>query len=396
MSAQLSVTIDLEALAANWHLLSECLGSATCGAVVKANAYGLGMAPVAAKLFAEGCTTFFVAHLKEGIELREQLSVVSKSNRSPGTCDDSAPVIYVLQGCEHACEQAFIQHNLRPVIISLPMLLRWQRCEYTHKWPCAVKLNTGMNRLGLEYAEYVESLDAHRGWWQRSPIMLMSHLACADEPSHPLNLQQQRLFSQCFARLKALNPSALSSLANSGGIFLGADYHFDIARPGAALYGLHPVPGSPSPIRPVVHWRLPVLQVRQAKKGEYVGYGAQTQLVRDSLLAVVAGGYADGIARAAFPNIIASINHVIVPLAGRVSMDSLVFDVTEAGEVGEGSEITILSNNITADQQGAACDTIGYEVLTRMGDRVQRRYKGLVNLEAKEQVDLEVGVLDGH
>lgn len=370
MSVQLSVTIDLNALAANWSVLSERLAATTCAAVVKANAYGLGIAPVALKLATQGCTVFFVAHLNEGIELRALLKTIS---------DITPPIIYVLQGCEAGCEPLFIEHDLRPVIISLPMLLRWQACAHGDHWPCAVKVNTGMNRLGLAYNEYVDSLALHVKWWRQVPVVLMSHLACADDPSHQLNHQQQVLFSQCVAQLKRLNPRALASLANSGGVFLGADYHFDIARPGAALYGLNPVPGQRNKMQPVVHWGLPVLQVRHALKGEYVGYGAQTQLVRNSVLAVAAGGYADGILRAAFPNIIASIHGVAVPLMGRVSMDSLVFDVTDAGAVAEGDEITILNQHITADQQGAACHTLGYEVLTSIGDRVCRRYKGAVS-----------------
>ncbi|WP_054112770.1 alanine racemase [Marinagarivorans algicola] len=370
MSAQLSVTIDLNALAANWRVLSERLGTTTCGAVVKANAYGLGIAPVALKLVAQGCTVFFVAHLNEGIELRTLLKAVN---------DIPPPIIYVLQGCEAGCEWLFVEHNLRPVIISLPMLLRWQGSVHGDHWPCAVKVNTGMNRLGLAYQEYADSLVRHAQWWRQVPVMLMSHLACADDPCHKLNLRQQMLFEQCVTSLKHLNPSALASFANSGGIFLGSDYHFDIARPGAALYGLNPVPGQRNRMQPVVHWGLPVLQVRHASKGEYVGYGAQTQLARDSVLAVAAGGYADGILRAAFPNIIASICGITVPLMGRVSMDSLVFDVTEVDAVAEGDEITILNQQITADLQGAAYHTVGYEVLTSMGDRVCRRYKGAVN-----------------
>lgn len=378
MSAQLSVIIDLQALAENWHLLRRRLGSTKCGAVVKANAYGLGMAAVATKLAEEGCDTFFVAHLKEGVELRELMSAIDGI---------TPPVIYVLQGCEVDCEHAFIAHNLRPVIISLPMLRRWQCSAQGNSWPCAVKINTGMNRLGLGYVEYIESLHRDESWWQRAPVVLMSHLACADEPGHALNDKQRLLFEVCLGKLKQVNPHALASFANSGGIFLGEDYHFDIARPGAALYGLGPEPGQVSPLQPVVHWALPVLQVRSAKKGEFVGYGAQTRLSRDSLLAVTAGGYADGILRAAFPNILASVNGHTVPLVGRVSMDSLVFDVTEAGTVAEGAEIAILNQRITADQQGAACDTIGYELLTSMGDRVHRQYRGAANSGREEVAD---------
>jgi alanine racemase len=367
----LSVTIDLEALAGNWQFLQRRVGlHRECGAVVKANAYGLGMIEVATKLAQAGCRSFFVANVDEGIALRSVL-------------DESLAAIYVLQGVHGGAENECMEFGLRPVLISLEMIRRWETFIATNHatdkhQPCAVKINTGMNRLGISDAELKLSLAESPTFWRRDVAMLMSHLACADQPEDPLNNLQRHAFEQALQTTLKLNPSVLGSLANSSGLFLGEAYHFNLARPGSALYGINPVPGQANPIRGLVRLALPIIQLREAPLGSRVGYGAETVLSRDSRLAAVAGGYADGIARAAFPRMFGFVKGTKVPLVGRVSMDTLVFDVTEVPHLTLGGEIEILGENISVDEHAQAAGTIGYEVLTSLGARVRRCYLGSV------------------
>ncbi|HEY7773585.1 MAG TPA: alanine racemase [Marinagarivorans sp.] len=384
MSSRLSVTIDLAAIADNWRYLQNELGAGReCGAVVKANAYGLGLAPVARQLADAGCRTFFVANVSEGIALRDSLAAFPDS------------LIYVLQGALAGDEPDFLASQLRPVLISAPMVRRW--AAFAADKPtasCAVKVNTGMNRLGVEPAELTQLLaelsptsaavhpnresrhNAAPCFWREQVTMLVSHLACADMPEHALNSAQWLSFSQLLAEVRAVNPAIKGSFANSSGIFLGQAYGFDVARPGAALYGINPTPQLANPMRPVVYLRLPIVQVRVAEPGSYVGYGAQSHLPAQRRLAVVAGGYADGVFRAAFPALEGYLQGQRVPIVGRVSMDTITFDVTEIGDVREGDEIELLGEHVSADQQGQFAGTIGYEILTSLGARVRRIYLG--------------------
>lgn len=399
MSTHLSITVDLSAIAGNWRRLQSRLGASDCGAVVKANAYGLGMKEVSSALYQAGCQSFFVTNHEEAIELRE--------------CLGEVPTIYVLQGVEKGVERLFVQHALTPVLISLPMAMRWQ--AFTEKYLvgkrfieqnfperdlperdfpkrhaaekahaarkakntdllCALKVNTGMNRLGVDMSE-LDSIIAHcPSVFSGNAPVLMSHLACADEPEHELNAVQLNNFNQVLKSVREYYPSVRASLANSSGIFLGQDFHFDLARPGAALYGLNPTPAQSNPMQSVVSLKLPILQLRQANQGAVAGYGAEKQLDRPSLLATVGGGYADGIARRAFDGLRGWVNGCKVSLAGRVSMDTLIFDVTDVANIESATAIEILGKHINADEQGLAAGTIGYEVLTRIGDRVTRQY----------------------
>jgi alanine racemase len=366
VSSRLSVIINLDAIADNWRYLQSRLGAnRECGAVVKANAYGLGMAEVAECLAAAGCRTFFVANVNEGVFLRGRLAAVQDAN------------IYILQGVEEGDEQACLQYSLRPVLISADMVRRWAVfCAQRQCESCAVKLNTGMNRLGLDVEELDGLLVESPTFWREHAGLLLSHLACADEPDHPLNYQQLENFERALMAVRKANPTIKASFANSSGIFLGQQYCFDVARPGAALYGLNPTPRLENPMRSTVRLALPILQTRITKQSSYVGYGAETCLQGGRRLAVVAGGYADGVFRAAFPKMVGSMNGVIVPLVGRVSMDTLTFDITEVPRGADGGHIEILGNQVSADAQGLAAGTIGYEVLTRLGERVRRVYKG--------------------
>ena len=373
MNSRLSITVDLGAIANNWRQLNSRLGAGHCGAVVKANAYGLGAKQVAVALARAGCHEFFVANLNEGIALRSVLLAAGFD-----------PAIYVLQGLDPHAEAAFSRHRLTPVLVSLDMVQAWlaySQCMGSACLPCAIKLNTGMNRLGLECAEAEALCASSPELWlptggAPSPL-LVSHLACADEPHHPLNAVQLANFTRVLAAVRAINPRVRGSLANSSGIFLGPEYCFEVVRPGAALYGLNPTPLAPNPMQNVLYMALPILQLRSAAAGCCVGYGAELTLARPSRLAVVAGGYADGIFRASLGRMQGWVGGTYVPLVGRVSMDALVFDVTDVPALTSSDQIEILGEHISADQQGIAAGTIGYEVLTRLGERVRRTYKGL-------------------
>lgn len=378
MSSRLSVTIDLEAIADNWRYLQSRLGvGRECGAVVKANAYGLGMEPVALQLARAGCRTFFVANVSEGIALRRNLGEFPES------------LIYVLQGVLLGDEQKFLVSKLRPVLISVSMVRRWAAFVIDKQDAfCAVKVNTGMNRLGVEPSELEQLLEdafsvpAKGGqskkntlrFWRDQVTMLISHLACADEPEHALNNAQLLSFSKAITGVHAVNPNVKGSLVNSSGIFLGESHCFDVARPGAALYGINPTPYLTNPMKPVVHLNLPIVQIREAQAANYVGYGAESYLPEPRRLAVVAGGYADGIFRAAFPSMVGCLKGARVPIVGRVSMDTTTFDITEVGDVREGDEIEIMGDYVCVDEQGQFAGTIGYEILTSLGPRVRRDY----------------------
>ncbi|MDZ7923903.1 MAG: alanine racemase [Marinagarivorans sp.] len=376
MSTRLSITVDLQAIANNWLTLKAALGLADCAAVVKADAYGLGAKAVVAQLLSVGCRHFFVANINEAAVVR-------------GVCEEHGidATIYTLQGCEPHQQATFIQHRIIPVLISAAMARQWLAYSQEHLsgcLPCAIKINTGMNRLGLDPCELKALVAEHPALLHQTEApLLVSHLACADEPDHPLNALQLATYREIYDWARALNPAVRGSLANSSGIFLGAQYHFELARPGAALYGLNPQPYASNPMQSVLTLRLPIVQLRKAPAGSFVGYGAQTQLQRDSHLATVAGGYADGFFRTAVGRMRGWVGGVYVPLMGRVSMDALVFDVTDAGAINESDSIEILGAHMTADEQGFAANTIGYEVLTRLGDRIKRHYIGRIGRRAE-------------
>lgn len=360
------IHIDLDALAENWQQLDRTLGAkCQCAAVVKANAYGLGMAEVAAKLVAQGCKIFFVANVAEGVELRQLLG--------------SSVTIAVLQGSPASEFEALHRYQLIPVLISLAMLHAFYDWCTSRKEiiPFFVKVNTGMNRLGLQLCEFktlLEQLSA--AFWSRCECV-MSHMACADEPDHPLNHSQLQRFERLQSSSLSMLPKASYSLANSSSIFLGKAWHFDIARPGAALYGINPLPGQVSPMRSVVSFFLPILQVFRLKAGDSVGYGAQFYSDVSRRVIVAAGGYADGVFRSAEVSAYGFLAGQRLPILGRVSMDSVVFDATNLkladNELLELS-VELFGEHIHLDEFASACETIPYEVLARLGARSQRVY----------------------
>jgi alanine racemase len=354
------LTIDLGALTDNYRLLRDRLSGADCAAVVKADAYGLGAARVAPALWRAGCRHFFVAHLQEGIALRAALPAEAE--------------IFILNGLMPGAEAACLDAWLTPVLNSLAQLDGWTGLSRRRgrALPAILQVDSGMARLGLSSAEVDQLV--------RDPARLdgvairavMSHLACADEPDHLANRAQLAMFEAQRRRL----PPAPASFANSSGIFLGADYHFDLARPGAALYGVAPVPGAPNPMRAVVRLDARVIQTREIGAGDAVGYGHAFTATGPMRIATLSVGYADGWLRSAGRAGFAHIGDRALPTAGRVSMDSLTLDISTlpADMLKPGDFVGLLGPHQSIDDVAAAAGTIGYEILTSLGGRYQRRY----------------------
>jgi alanine racemase len=359
------LTVDLDALAANWKALESRAVPADCSAVVKADAYGCGLIPVTHKLASVGCKTFFVATLNEARLARE-----------------AAPkaVIYVLDGFFSNCGDDFAKIDCRPVIGDLNELAEWDAFRRTRDWKglAALQIDTGMNRLGL-------NIDEARGLLPRIQqadhgiALVMSHLACAEDMTNAMNARQLGAFRAISSEFHGIPVS----LANSSGIFLGPHFHMDMVRPGAALYGVNPTPEADNPMQPVVGLKARIAQIRNVAKGETVGYGALWHAKRPTRLAIVSAGYADGYFRAASgiegtrsAQAIAAGRRC--PIVGRISMDLMAIDITDAthGAVRRGHFITLIGEGLTLDELGHHFGTIGYEVLTSLGRRYARDYRG--------------------
>lgn len=350
------LTVDLGALAANYRLLRDAAGG-ECGAVVKADAYGIGMGPVAAALHHEGCRHFFVGHLAEGAALRGVLPEAS---------------IYVLNGIPPGAERQAAAAGLIPALNSPDQVDAWRAAARSlgRRLPGALQFDTGMTRLGLSPAA-AESMAQDAAALAGIDLRLvLSHLACADEPHHPANAAQTALF----ARLAALFPGVRRSLANSSGIFLGTGYRSDVARAGAALYGINPTPGFENPMRPVVRIEAKVIQTTECAAGTGIGYGHDFHADRPMRLATISLGYADGWPRRARGA--AFHRGVRLPFVGRVSMDSIVLDASalSAGALGTGDLVEVIGDSQTVDDVAGLSGTIGYEILTGLGNRFHRRW----------------------
>jgi alanine racemase len=359
------LTIDLAAIEANWKKLAGMTIPVECAAVVKGDAYGCGLDPVTRKLAKAGCRTFFVADVAEGRRVR-------------AIAPDAT--IYVLNGLMPGSAQTFANDNLRPVINSTTELAEWDAFVATKKWNggAALHVDTGMNRLGISIDEAI-AIATRIQSENHGFSLLMSHLACAETPDHPLNDKQVRLFRE----IRIMYRGVASSLANSAGIFLGGTLYCDLVRPGVALYGANPVPGKPNPMRPVVELKGRIIQVRSVAKGDAVGYGATFSATRPSRIAVIAVGYADGFLRSAAAGKGKPAGEVVVagkrcPVAGRVSMDLIAVDVTDLpeGSARRGDFATLIGEGMSVDDLAAGMGTVGYEVLTNLGRRYHRIYKG--------------------
>jgi alanine racemase len=351
--------IDLGALVGNWRRLGDRLKrGAVCAGMVKADAYGLGMTQVAPALAAAGCTLFFVAQLAEGVALRRLL---------PGH------QIAVLNGLLPGGEGDFTVHRLIPVLNDLGQIAAWRRAGAGRE--AILHVDTGMARLGLPPAELAR-LAADPALLDGVPLRaVMSHLACADEPGHPHNARQLAAFRAA----RAVLPAAPASFANSSGIFLGPEYHFDIVRPGAAVYGVNPQPGTTNPMAQVIRLKGKILQVRDVDTGDSVGYGSTHRREGPGRIATVAVGYADGWLRSLSNRGSVAIAGRRVPVVGRISMDLMTIDVTgldpQATRPGCFAELIGPGNDI--DAVAAAAGTIGYEMLTALGRRYRRIYSGV-------------------
>lgn len=367
--AHARLTIDLQALSDNWHFMARRSGAARTAAVLKANAYGTGLGPAAQTFYRAGARDFFVASPAEGAFLR------------PIVPDGR---IFVLSGMWPGSERLFFEHDLVPVITSLGQLAVFMAAiSERGDHPCALQVDTGMNRLGLSVSEAIALAGDPARPASFSPVLIMSHLACGDEPMHPMNRMQLDRFRAAARAFEGVE----ASLANSAGVFLGEDFHFDLTRPGISLYGGAAVNGEPNPMKPVVKAEARILQVRDVRIGESVSYGAAAVVKRDSRIAVAAIGYADGYLRslsgAGVPlrqTGISGASGILhgqrVPLIGRVTMDLTHFDVTDLppGKVNAGDFIELFGPNMPIDAVAKAGGTIDYVLLTSLGTRYRREY----------------------
>ncbi len=344
-----TLIVDVGAVVANWRVLSAVHSTGAVAGVVKADAYGLGAARIVPALWAAGCRHFFVAHFSEALAIRPLVPDA---------------MVAVLNGMERGSEGDYIAHGITPVLGSLASVARWSG-------PAILHIDTGMNRLGLDARELAVLADDPRLLAGIKLRYVMTHLVSSEVPDDPDNTRQRTAFAAACARL----PAAPRSFANSSGIFLGADFASDLARPGAALYGINPTPGRPNPMRHVVTLRAPVLQVREIPAGATVGYNATWRAARPSRIATVSVGYADG-----WPRALSNRGHAIfdgrpVPLVGRVSMDLTTYDITDFPQIAAGALLELIGPDQPADAIAEAAGTNGYEILTSLGARYARTYR---------------------
>jgi alanine racemase len=368
-AAPLRLTVDLGALADNWRDMARRSGKARASAVVKADAYGMGIEDCGATLYHAGARDFFVATVAEGATLRPHAPEAR---------------IFVLSGIWPGQERLVFANDLVPVVASEEQLSFWmglmaERGDH----PFALHVDTGFNRLGLSLDDALFLADDVTRPASFDPVLVLSHLACADTPSSPMNRMQLESFQQVAAAFEGVE----SSLSASAGIFLGPDYHFDLTRSGIALYGGEAVNGVANPMRAVAKAEARILQIREAKQGQTVSYGGTLRLTRDSRLAIASVGYADGYHRSLSGSGIplremgnsgahGFVNGHKVPIAGRVTMDLTIFDVTDlpVNAIRAGDYIELFGPNMPVDDVARAAGTIGYEMLTGLGLRYERQY----------------------
>ncbi|MDQ2803671.1 MAG: alanine racemase [Pseudomonadota bacterium] len=350
--------IDLGAIADNWRALRARHATGAVAGVVKANAYGLGAEKVVPALYRAGCRHFFTALLDEALAIRDLIPDA---------------MLAVLNGLFPGTEAAYVARDIVPVLGSLAEIDAWAAIASTcgRRLPGIVHLDTGMARLGLSDAELAVLAADQTRLRALDLRFVMSHLVAAEEADNPLNETQRRRFALACGSL----PPAPRSLANSSGIFLGAGWGSELARPGAALYGINPTPGRPNPMRPVVRLRARVLAVRDVAVGETVGYGATWHATRPSRIATAAVGYADGWHRSQSNRGTALFDGRPLPLVGRVSMDLATFNASDHPALCPGDWLDLIGPGRTPDDVAAAAGTNGYEVLTSLGRRFQRIYR---------------------
>lgn len=356
------LTIDLGAIQENYRLLASKAPHAECAAVLKADAYGLGLEPVAKALEQAECKQFFVALPNEAVTLRKILPSAK---------------IYVLGGLFDGCETVYVKERLTPVLNTLEEIRTWSSlAQKGGPLPACLHIDSGITRLGLLEKEVIE-LGKNPNWLNGLEIRyLMSHLACADDPEHPKNQEQLAQFKH----LQAMLPEGLQntpvSFANSSGIFLGSEFQFDLLRPGIALFGGNPCPAEQNPMKPVVHLQGKILQVHDVDSKNTVGYGATWKSARKARIATVSVGYADGYFRSLGNQAECAIKNKKVPVVGRVSMDMISIDITGLApeECARGTLVSLIGGAIELDTVAENAGTISYEILTGLGHRCHRRY----------------------
>ncbi len=353
--ATAELVIDLSALRANWRLLADKVAPVECAAVIKADGYGIGLEPAARALWAEGCRTFFVARLSEGVRARATLPQAT---------------IYMLDGLTPGAAATLKAHALRPALGAMEEIAEWGDAG-----PAALHFDTGMNRLGLAPSEVGVALAALGA----KPTLVMSHFTSSEFPDATDNARQEAAFAAVEKEIRDIP----ASLCNSSGIFLASHPWRDMVRPGYALYGGNPTPHDTNPMRAVAHLTATMLKVRTVPRGDCVGYNRTWTARRDSRIAIVGVGYADGVPRGAMgtddkrgPDVM--IGDARCPIVGRVSMDLIAIDATDAraGDVGRGAPVEFLGARIGVDEFAAHAGTIGYEILTGLGRRYRRVYRG--------------------
>ena len=358
------ITIDLAQVRANWRALARHVAPAECAAVVKADAYGLGAQRVIPALLDAGCRSFFLATLDEARSARAL---------APGAA------IYILDGLLPRTEKDVAHLCAIPVLSCLDEARTWASLAGPSGSapPTALHVDTGLNRLGMRASEVARLVSDAVLLRQLNLALVMSHLACADETDHPMNQEQL----ETFMRLRARLPAARSSLAASDGLMLGRAFHFDLVRPGYALYGGQAAPERIMPVRPVVRVSARILQVQDVAAGGRIGYSASYRALQPRRIATIAAGYADGVFRHASATNdaaggVVSIRGILAPIVGRVSMDLITVDVTGLGDPApvRGDWADLIAPELAIESVGAAAKTIGYEVLTRLGPRFHRVY----------------------
>lgn len=357
------LTVDLDALRANYRAVKAAAGGVATGAAVKASGYGLGAERVVQALIAEGCGSFFVANGAEGVALRRLFS-------------PSEAEIFVLNGVLAGEETVFIDHALSPVLNTAEQVRRWSGLS-EDKPGGALHVDTGMNRLGLSPAEFSDLIATPAVLRAAKITVFMSHLACAAAPDHPQNAKQLAEFTAAARWVRTTLPDIRLSLANSAGAFLGAEYAFDLVRPGIALYGGAPFDTGGPTLAPVATLHAPVLQTRSVPAGGAIGYGASVIVDKPTRTATVALGYADGFLRAGAAGGYGWVAGARAPILGRISMDLITLDLSGvAAPVAAGDLVEFLGPNASIDEQADAARTISYEFLTRLGPRCTLDYVG--------------------
>ncbi len=354
-----AITIDLDSIASNWKKISSIIGGKITAATVKSNAYGLGIDKVATKLYNTGCKNFFVANAHEALSFN-----IPNFNGQ----------IYVLGGpVNSSVADKLAQKNCISVINHKNDLNIWSSAakRINKNLPTAIHIDTGMNRLGFNLEEILEV--ANLGYFSNLNVkLIMSHLSCADEKQSENNLVQSKRFENICDALSKIGINAKRSLANSAGIFLGKEYHYDMVRPGASLFGINASKEKKNPMAAAVSLESRILQIRNVAKHSAVGYGATYKINKKGKIATIAVGYADGLPRNLSSNV--SIGGIMAPIIGRISMDLTTIDISHIKDKEVTSTVEVFGKNISVDYLASKGGTIPYNIFTSMGNRIPKFY----------------------